>query len=85
MNVRETTDNGVTIVEVSGRLDSSSAPDIVERLQTIVSAQPAVIIDLASLDPETVDMLTLVLVGSSATRRVAGTGWIYTPRGTGLI
>lgn len=50
MNVRETTDNGVTIVEVSGRLDSSSAPDIVERLQTIVSAQPAVIIDLASLD-----------------------------------
>lgn len=50
MNVRESTANGVTIVEVSGRLDSSTAPDIVERLQTIVTAQPAVVIDLASLD-----------------------------------
>jgi cobalt-precorrin 5A hydrolase/precorrin-3B C17-methyltransferase len=34
---------------------------------------------LAALDPETVDMLTLVLVGSSATR--AGKGFVYTPRG----
>ncbi len=39
------------------------------------------VIDLATLDPAEVDMLTLVLVGSSATRRVAGTGWVYTPRG----
>lgn len=39
------------------------------------------VIDLAALDPAEVDMLTLVLVGSSATRRVAGTGWVYTPRG----
>jgi cobalt-precorrin 5A hydrolase / precorrin-3B C17-methyltransferase len=46
-----------------------------ERLQTVT---------LAELDPETVDMLTLVLVGSSATRRVArgdGGVWVYTPRG----
>jgi cobalt-precorrin 5A hydrolase/precorrin-3B C17-methyltransferase len=46
-----------------------------ERLQTVT---------LAQLDPETVDMLTLVLVGSSATRRVArgdGGAWVYTPRG----
>ncbi len=34
--------------------------------------------------PETVDMLTLVMVGSSETRRVArgdGGAWVYTPRG----
>ena len=34
--------------------------------------------------PETLDMLTLVLVGSSETRRVArgdGGAWVYTPRG----
>jgi cobalt-precorrin 5A hydrolase/precorrin-3B C17-methyltransferase len=39
---------------------------------------------LADLDPETVDMLTVVLVGSSATRAVArgdGGTWVYTPRG----
>jgi cobalt-precorrin 5A hydrolase/precorrin-3B C17-methyltransferase len=37
---------------------------------------------LAALDPTAVDMLTLVLVGNSATRIVAGrTRWIYTPRG----
>lgn len=39
---------------------------------------------LADLDPETVDMLTTVLVGSSATRAVRrgdGGAWVYTPRG----
>jgi cobalt-precorrin 5A hydrolase/precorrin-3B C17-methyltransferase len=42
------------------------------------------VIDLAELNPERVDMLTVVLVGSSTTRRVArGAGgcWVYTPRG----
>lgn len=39
------------------------------------------IITLGDLDPARVDMLTLVMIGSSATRRVAGTNWIYTPRG----
>lgn len=39
---------------------------------------------LDALDPAEVDMLTLVLIGSSATRRVArgdGGVWVYTPRG----
>ena len=39
---------------------------------------------LAALDPATVDMLSLVLIGSSATRVVArpdGGAWVYTPRG----
>ena len=36
---------------------------------------------LAALDPDDADMLTLVLVGASGTRAVAGTGWVYTPRG----
>jgi len=42
------------------------------------------VVTLDSLDPETVDMLTLVLVGSSASRAVArgdGGAWVYTPRG----
>ena len=42
------------------------------------------VIDLAALTPEAVDMLTVVLIGSSATRRVdRGDGgvWVYTPRG----
>lgn len=39
------------------------------------------IIELGDLDPVRVDMLTLVMIGSSATRRVSGTSWIYTPRG----
>jgi cobalt-precorrin 5A hydrolase / precorrin-3B C17-methyltransferase len=36
---------------------------------------------LATLDPDQVDMLTLVLVGASSTRRIGR--WIYTPRGYG--
>ena len=39
---------------------------------------------LAALDPEAVDMLTVVLVGSSTTRAVPrsdGGCWVYTPRG----
>ena len=42
------------------------------------------VVDLAALTPEQVDMLTLVLIGSSTTRRVArrdGGLWVYTPRG----
>ena len=40
---------------------------------------------LAGLRIQSTDMLTLVLVGSSTTRRVArgdgAEGWVYTPRG----
>ena len=39
---------------------------------------------LAALDPEEVDMLTVVLIGASTTRRLArpdGGDWVYTPRG----
>ncbi|MFP6745281.1 MAG: precorrin-3B C(17)-methyltransferase, partial [Alphaproteobacteria bacterium] len=36
-------------------------------------------VDLAALDVDDVDMLTVVIVGSSRTRRVCG--WVYTPRG----
>ncbi len=38
-------------------------------------------VSLADFDPEMVDMLTLVMIGASSTRRVAGTSWVYTPRG----
>ena len=38
---------------------------------------------LAGLDPGTVDMLTVIVVGSSQTRRLerGGRAWLYTPRG----
>jgi len=36
---------------------------------------------LGMLDPDQVDMLTLVLIGSSATRRVGDRALLYTPRG----
>ncbi len=41
------------------------------------------IVALRDFDPAAVDMLTLVLIGSAATRRVdaAGRLWVYTPRG----
>jgi cobalt-precorrin 5A hydrolase/precorrin-3B C17-methyltransferase len=42
------------------------------------------LIDLAELAPELCDMLTIVLVGSSTTRRVPrlhGPDWAFTPRG----
>jgi cobalt-precorrin 5A hydrolase / precorrin-3B C17-methyltransferase len=39
-------------------------------------------ISLGELTPERVDMLTMVIIGSSATRRFDGGGtWVYTPRG----
>jgi cobalt-precorrin 5A hydrolase/precorrin-3B C17-methyltransferase len=41
---------------------------------------------LAALDPDEVDMLTVVLIGAGATRRLArpdGGEWVYTPRGYG--
>jgi cobalt-precorrin 5A hydrolase/precorrin-3B C17-methyltransferase len=40
-------------------------------------------VPLAEFDPETVDMLTLVLIGSSATRAIrrGERDWVYTPRG----
>ena len=36
---------------------------------------------LEDLDPEAIDMMTLVVVGSSATRTTKAGGRIYTPRG----
>ena len=42
------------------------------------------VIDLDELTPEKVDMLTVVLIGSSETRRIErgdGGAWVYTPRG----
>lgn len=46
--------------------------------------ESVIVTTLADLDPEAVDMLTTVLVGSSASRAVRrgdGGAWVYTPRG----
>ena len=43
-------------------------------------------LELRDLDPADIDMLTVVLVGSSETRalpRGDGRSWVYTPRGYG--
>jgi cobalt-precorrin 5A hydrolase/precorrin-3B C17-methyltransferase len=40
-----------------------------------------VVTTLAALDPAEIDMLTLVLIGSSTTRKLPGTDQLYTPRG----
>jgi cobalt-precorrin 5A hydrolase/precorrin-3B C17-methyltransferase len=48
------------------------------------AGETVVPITLAELEPASVDMLSLVLVGSTATRRTPrlhGPDWIYTPRG----
>ncbi len=48
------------------------------------SGEVVSVIELDQLAPDKVDMLTVVLVGSTATRRVArgdGGCWVYTPRG----
>jgi len=45
------------------------------------SGESVALTTLEALDPETVDMLTLVLIGSSETRRFGR--WVYTPRGYG--
>ncbi len=49
------------------------------------AGESVTVIDLEDLKPDRADMLTLVLVGSSETRRVTtGQGvWVYTPRGYG--
>ncbi len=44
------------------------------------------VITLATLDAENLDMLSVVLIGASSTRRLArpdGGDWVYTPRGYG--
>ncbi len=50
------------------------------------AGEAVTVVDLAALTPAQVDMLTLVLVGASTTRRVPrrdGGLWVYTPRGYG--
>jgi precorrin-3B C17-methyltransferase len=41
------------------------------------------VVTLGTADPAAADMRTLVLIGTAATRRIDGTGWLYTPRSAG--
>ncbi len=48
------------------------------------SGETLSVLDLSELTPDKVDMLTVVLVGASTTRRIDradGAAWVYTPRG----
>ena len=46
-------------------------------------AESVDVVTLAELDPEAVDMLTVLIVGNSETRAFShrGRDWVYTPRG----
>lgn len=48
------------------------------------AGESVVVTTLAAFDPAQIDMLTLVMIGSSATRRLPGTAVLYTPRGYGV-
>lgn len=66
------------------------APDTPVIFTTAVSRpdEKIVVTTLAEAAPEMADMRTLVIVGSSATRRIprAGEGaWVYTPRRSGAV
>jgi cobalt-precorrin 5A hydrolase/precorrin-3B C17-methyltransferase len=45
------------------------------------AGESVVVTTLNALDPAQIDMLTLVIIGSSTTRQLAGTALLYTPRG----
>lgn len=68
-------------MEVLGRHLGGDTPVVIGR-QVGRADEQVTITTLAELDPETVDMSTLVLVGSAATRRVTNGGrvHVYTPR-----
>ena len=70
---------------IERRLEAAGAGDFVVALYNPRPGETVTVIGLKDLTPDKVDMLTLVLIGSSETRRVAtGQGlWVYTPRGYG--
>jgi cobalt-precorrin 5A hydrolase / precorrin-3B C17-methyltransferase len=70
-------------VEILKRHRPADAPVVLAR-NLGRPGETVTVVDLAALTPDMVDMLTVVLVGSSETRRVArpeGGTWVYTPRG----
>jgi cobalt-precorrin 5A hydrolase / cobalt-factor III methyltransferase / precorrin-3B C17-methyltransferase len=71
-------------VEILGAHRPADTPVVLAR-NLGRAGESVTVLDLEALTPERVDMLTLVLVGSSETRRItAGQGrWVYTPRGYG--
>ena len=51
MDLKEESNGGVTVVEISGRIDSASAPTLQERLSAIMSAAKVnVLLDLSRLE-----------------------------------
>jgi cobalt-precorrin 5A hydrolase/precorrin-3B C17-methyltransferase len=80
---RRRTTQLVRAVEILGTKRPADTPVVLAR-NLGRDGEALRVMDLAALTPEAVDMLTVVLVGSSATRRVDkadGGVWVYTPRG----
>lgn len=72
-----------TAVEILRRHRPAETPVVLAR-NLGRPGESLTVMDLAELSPDKVDMLTVVLVGSGETRRVArggGGDWVYTPRG----
>lgn len=57
-----------------------STPVVVARAVGDPAAEAVTVTTLGELDPGVVDMRTLLIVGSSQTRLIAGSGQVYTPR-----
>ena len=70
-------------LEILGRHRPPETPVVIGR-NLGRDGESVQVLDLAAVGPDDVDMLCVVLVGSSETRRVAkssGGVWVYTPRG----
>ena len=80
---RRRTTQLVRAVEILRRERPAETPVVLAR-NLGRDGEAVTVIDLAALTPEAVDMLTVVLIGSSETRRIErgdGGAWVYTPRG----
>ncbi len=74
---REQLDRAVAVLREHRAADT---PVVVARAVGDPSAEAITVTTLGDLDPGVVDMRTLLIVGSSQTRVLAGTGQVYTPR-----
>ncbi|WP_354700369.1 Cobalamin biosynthesis protein CobIJ [Paraconexibacter sp. AEG42_29] len=74
---REQLDRAVAILREHR---APSTPVVIARAVGDPAAETVTVVTLGELDPDAVDMRTLLIVGSSQTKTIAGSGQVYTPR-----
>ena len=67
-------------MEILRAARDADTPVVVARAVGAGDAEAITVTTLGELDPGVVDMRTLLIVGSSQTRVIPGTGQVYTPR-----